>query len=84
MLTVTATQATREFSKLMREVGNGNTVLILSHGKPFANITPVEDKTEREKAREELFAHLAKVECIGERDWTRDEIYGDRLRCEWR
>ena len=38
--TVSAADANRDFSKLLRDVRNGNSVVITNHGKPIAKIIP--------------------------------------------
>jgi prevent-host-death family protein len=40
MKTVTAAEANRRFSKILREVRAGETVLVTSHGEPVATIAP--------------------------------------------
>jgi prevent-host-death family protein len=40
MKTVTAAEANRQFSKLLREVRAGETVLVTWHGEPVATIAP--------------------------------------------
>lgn len=78
MKTVSAAEANRQFSALLRDVAQGERVLITSRGKPVARLVPVSaevDKT-RLAARKRLLAHLSKVQASGEpRDWTRDELY---------
>ena len=46
--TVTATEANRSFSKLLRAVEHGERVEITSHGRRVAVIAPVETKAARE------------------------------------
>eukprot|EP01037_Dinobryon_pediforme_P022129 gene22129-23184_t len=50
MKTVSAAEANRQFSKLLREVAAGETIEITSHGQPVAKISPPdEDHTVRQK-----------------------------------
>ena len=77
---VSAADANREFSKLLRRVREGHTVTITSHGRPVAKIVPlgVEDRV-RAAARKALFAGLRRQK--GElmtRDWTREDLYERR------
>lgn len=37
---VTATEANRDFSRMLSEVSNGQTFLVTAHGKPVARIAP--------------------------------------------
>ncbi len=79
MKTVTAAQANRQFSALLRQVAGGETLLVTSRGKPVATIAPVDAAAAdaaREQARQRLLAHLRQVRPSGvPRDWTRDELY---------
>jgi len=74
---VTAADANREFSALLRRVRAGESFVVTSHGKPVAKIVPADDKSaeERRAARERLLAHLdaQPVRHIG--PWTRESLY---------
>ena len=76
--TVSAADANREFSKLLRRVREGQSVTITSHGRPVAKLVPVsvEDRV-REAAKKALFKRLRtqKGERIGAITWTRDELH---------
>jgi len=76
--TVSAADANRQFSKLLRRVREGQTVTIMSHGRPIARLVPVgaEDRV-REAARKALFKRLRsqKGVRIGPITWTRDELH---------
>lgn len=79
MKTVTAAEANRQFSALLRRVAGGETLLVTSRGKPVATIAPVDaaavDAT-RERARQRLLEHLRRVRPTGvARDWSRNELY---------
>lgn len=75
---ISAADANRRFSELLRTVKNGRSVVVTSHGKPVAKITPVadDDRTAR-KARSALFARLRKERPVNAGRWTRDELYDD-------
>lgn len=77
MKTVTAAQANRQFSAVLREVSQGERVLVTSRGKAVATIEPVRRPTRGRPgaAKRRLLAHLGLVEAIGARQWTRDELY---------
>jgi len=75
---VSAADANRRFSELLRTVKKGQSVIVTSHGKPVAKITPVaEDEREAEGARSVLFARLRKERAVNAGRWTRDELYDD-------
>ncbi len=75
---VSAADANRRFSELLRTVKKGRSVLVTSHGKPVARITPVvEDERAAERARSALFARLRKERTMKAGRWTRDELYDD-------
>ena len=77
---VSAADANRRFSELLRIVKKGRSVLVTSHGKPVARVTPViEDERAAEAARSALFARLRKGRAGNAGRWTRDELYDDAL-----
>ena len=76
--TVSAAEANREFSKLLRGVRDGNSYVVTSHGRPVAKLVPIDEEAiAREQARERLMERLRSqpVRNIGR--WTRDELYDD-------
>jgi prevent-host-death family protein len=74
--TITAAEANRSFSALLRRVQSGDTVLITSHGRPVARIVPVGERDQvATSARETLFARLRSAPARRVRRWTRDSLY---------
>lgn len=74
---VSAADANREFSKLLRRVRQGQTVTITSHGTPVAKLVPVSVENQvREAAWRALKKRLAaqKGERV-RRTWRREELY---------
>ncbi len=73
---VSAADANRRFSELLRTVKDGRSVLVTSHGKPVARIVPVteHDRTS-EGARAALLARLRSEPVMNIGRWTRDELY---------
>jgi len=74
---VSAAEANRKFSELLRGVRSGHSYVVTSHGRPVARIEPVEEES-RDKAKAALLAHLKSrpvTKPIGR--WTRDELYDD-------
>ena len=73
---VSAADANRRFSELLRTVKTGRSVVVTSHGKPVARISPViEDDRAAEGARSALFARLYRERVVNSGRWTRDELY---------
>jgi prevent-host-death family protein len=79
MKTVTATEANRDFSKLLEEVSAGDTIGITKRGKMIATINPVQ-RIDEETARAEVRKHLAWLRqqpVLGIPRGGRDELYED-------
>jgi len=75
---VSAADANRRFSELLRTVKKGQSVVVTSHGKPVAKISPVvEDDRAAGGARTALFARLRGERVVNAGRWTRDELYDD-------
>jgi prevent-host-death family protein len=72
---ISAAEANRRFSHLLREVREGHSFIVTSHGKPVAKITPLAKDAASERTREAFFRRLEAqpVRNIGR--WTRDELY---------
>ena len=78
--TITASEANRSFSRLLRRVRNGETVEITSHGEAVAELRPIVNDVEAQR-REKLKrweAHCTELESqefvvVG--PWTRAELY---------
>lgn len=79
MKTVSAADANRHFSKLLREVDAGQTVIVTSRGRPVAEIRPVvpTQPAERRAAWDALFAHLDAQPALNLGRFSRDEAYDD-------
>ena len=78
MKTVTAADANRQFSALLRRVTQGEQVLITTRGKPVATLAPLAPAHDaaREAARAHLLKRLKSQTSSGvPRNWTRDELY---------
>lgn len=76
---VTASEANRSFSKLLRAVEQGERVEITSHGRKVAVLAPVEQdmptREQRLAALEKLKKRWAKQEFKVIGPWTREELY---------
>ncbi|HXL21101.1 MAG TPA: type II toxin-antitoxin system prevent-host-death family antitoxin [Candidatus Dormibacteraeota bacterium] len=79
---VTAANANRKFSELLRGVREGCTFVVTSHGRPVAKLVPAEqDARSANAARSILLSRLHKQKPLrgaaARRRWTRDELYED-------
>ena len=78
--TVTAAEANRSFSRLLRGVREGRCYTVTSHGQPVARLVPSNGSDQevrqfRKAARKALFERLAKQPAMNTGPWTRDELY---------
>ncbi len=75
---VSAADANRKFSQLLRAVRDGRSYVVTSHGKPVAKIVPVSRHDElMAGARAALLARLRAEPSVEIGRWTRDELYED-------
>lgn len=77
---VTAAEANRSFSRLLRGVREGRSYTVTSHGQPVARLVPAEQQDEakrrfRKAAKRALLERLAKQPALNAGPWTRDELY---------
>lgn len=72
---ISAADANRKFSQVLREVRQGQSYLVTSHGRPVARIAPVENDQTAGHGRALLFQRLRsqRVAKIGR--WKRDDLY---------
>jgi prevent-host-death family protein len=75
---LSAADANRKFSLILRHVRAGASYVVTSHGKPVARIVPVAKHEEVvAAARAELLARLEREPLVEGEHWTRDELYED-------
>jgi len=76
--TVSAADANRKFSQLLRAVREGRSYVVTAHGKPVAKIVPIgkEDRVAT-SAKAALLARLRSQPVMDVGRWTRDELYED-------
>jgi prevent-host-death family protein len=76
MKIISAAEANRHFSTLLRDVSHGDEFVVISRGRPVATIgpAPVPD-AQRRAARDALMKRLLNQSTAGVRHWTRDELY---------
>jgi prevent-host-death family protein len=78
---VSAANANRNFSKLLRGVRKGRSYLVTSRGERVAKLVPASEKKDglREGAFDSLMARLKATKPVNARKhWTRDELCEDR------
>jgi prevent-host-death family protein len=73
---VSAADANRGFSHILREVRDGASYVVTAHGKPVARIVPCEPAdAARAAARSALLERLRDQPVIDIGPWRRDELY---------
>ena len=76
---VSAADANRQFSRLLRDVREGRSFVVTSHGEPVARIIPAgRDDAVSAAARKLLLDRLATqpVTMVGH-GWSRDDLYDE-------
>jgi prevent-host-death family protein len=75
---VSAADANRKFSLILRGVREGHSYVVTSHGRPVARIIPA-DRGEivATGARKVLLSRLERQPVVNAGRWTRDELYED-------
>ncbi len=78
MKTVTATDANREFSKLLDRVTGGESIGITKRGRMVATINPVKPAADHAEAFKRTHLALLRAQpCIGVPRGTREDLYTD-------
>jgi prevent-host-death family protein len=73
---VSASDAKRDFSRILQDVKKGQSYIVTIHGKPVAKIAPVGEHSRlAEKARSVLLARLRTEPAVEIGRWTRGELY---------
>ncbi|MBZ5573274.1 MAG: type II toxin-antitoxin system prevent-host-death family antitoxin [Acidobacteriia bacterium] len=73
---ISAADANRKFSQLLREVRDGQSYVVTSHGRAVARITPAkQEATMVASARSSLLNRLRSERVIKIGRWKRDELY---------
>jgi prevent-host-death family protein len=76
MKTISAADANRYFSSLLRDVATGEVVTVVSRGKPVAVISAANQEDDfKLRAHKRLVERLKSQPLSGARNWTRDELY---------
>lgn len=76
---VTAAEANRGFSRLLRGVREGASYVVTSHGRPVARIVPAEPAVDEAKikARMAFLEELKSRPVLNIGPWTRDELHDE-------
>ncbi|HZR58729.1 MAG TPA: type II toxin-antitoxin system prevent-host-death family antitoxin [Terriglobales bacterium] len=72
---ISAADANRKFSQLLRDVKEGQSYLVTSHGRAVARIMPVKDDRSISGARSSLLGRLRSERTVKVGRWKRDELY---------
>jgi prevent-host-death family protein len=76
--TISAADANRRFSLLLRKIREGRSYVVTSHGKPVARLIPVgKHEDVATGARAALVSRLEKQPIVQAARWRRDELYED-------
>ena len=75
---VSAAEANRKFSLILRGVREGHSYVVTSHGRPVARIVPANKRESvMSGARAALLARLERQPVVDAGRWARDELYED-------
>jgi len=75
---VSAAEANRRFSLLLRGVRDGRSYVVTSHGAPVARLIPAgRHDNAMLSARSALLSRLERQPIVDAGKWTRDELYED-------
>lgn len=77
-LIISAADANRQFSRILRVAREGGRVTITSHGEPVAELGPVNVDAEAKRrlaARRLLMTQLDQADAVTVAPWTRDGLY---------
>jgi prevent-host-death family protein len=78
--TISAAEANRAFSRLLRGVREGRSYLVTAHGRPVARLVPAHSGGEDERrvrgaALCALIERVQRQPAVDVGRWTRDELY---------
>jgi prevent-host-death family protein len=75
---ISAAEANRKFSQLLREVKEGQSYVVTNHGRPVARIAPFQAKAAHaaaSTAHASLLNRLRRQPVVNIGRWKRDELY---------
>jgi prevent-host-death family protein len=73
---ITAAEANRGFSRILRGVREGQRFVVTSHGRPVARIVPLDAAPGDAGPRRSLLARLDGQPVVAAGRWSRDALYG--------
>lgn len=71
---ISASEANQRFSEMLREVGQGDSFVVMSRGRAVARVVPV-DADAKQKSAKRLLDFVGKLPRRSVAPWTRDELY---------
>jgi len=72
---IAASEANRSFSRILREVSEGGTFTVTSHGRPIARIVPAAQSQGNEAARQRLLERLHNQPAMHLGRFRREDAY---------
>jgi len=73
---ISAADANRKFSQVLRDVKDGQSYVVTSHGRAVARIAPVaQERSTAGSARSALLSRLRSERVVKVGRWKRDELY---------
>ena len=73
---ISAADANRSFSRVLRDVREGQSYIVTSHGRPVARIAPVGEKQDNgTDARALLLKRLRSEKEVTVARWKREDLY---------
>jgi len=72
---ISAADANRKFSQVLREVREGGSYVVTSHGRPVARISPISENGDATRAREVLLKRLQSQPVMNVGRWKREDLY---------
>jgi len=74
---ISAADANRRFSQVLREVREGQSYVVTSHGRAVARIAPLDTDRKVGSARAVLLGRLRSEKVINVGRWKREELYDE-------
>lgn len=71
---IQAAEANRNFSRILRDVREGDSYTVTSHGRPIARIVPARAK-DSDAAKQRFLEYLRQQPVLNIGPWTREELY---------
>ncbi len=71
---ISASEANQRFSELLRDVADGESFTVTSHGKPVARVSPI-DREAEQRAVARLLTFVATLPLRHSGNWSRADLY---------